>query len=107
MAVLSTKTMILSLLAVEYKTYTSIKHFQNMLIFVYNELLKLNSIEKYEITFNTSFFSVEKTVLCNSHMLDMDEDLIYFRGNIEDLTKQKVIDREIEEIIQRFVREVT
>ncbi len=108
MKVLDTKTVMINLLEKDKKTYLSVKRLQKLLMFIYNELSKQNALSNYEIVFDISFDSIERTVLYNSRIfdLDIDGDLIYLRErNIADLVKQCDLDDDIKEIIAKFVEE--
>lgn len=108
MKVLDTKTVIINLLEKDKKTYLSVKRLQKLLMFIYNELSKRDALGDYEIVFDISFDSIERTVLCNSRIfdLDLDGDLIYLRErNIDDLARQYTLDTVIKDIIDIFVQE--
>lgn len=108
MKVLDTKTVIINLLEMDKKTYLSVKRLQKLLVFIYNELSKRDALGDYEIVFDISFDSIERTVLCNSRIfdLDFDGDLIYLRErNIDDLARQYTLDTVIKGIIDTFVQE--
>ncbi len=108
MKVLDTKTVIINLLEMDKKTYLSVKRLQKLLMFIYNELSIQKALSDYEIVFDVSFDSIERTVLCNSRIfdLDLDGDLIYLRErNIDRLAKQYVLDQKIKGIIDKFVQE--
>ena len=108
MKVLDTRTVIINLLEKDKKTYLSVKRLQELLIFIYNELSKRKVLNNYEIVFDISFDSIERTVLCNSRIfdLDLDGDLIYLRErNIDNLVKQYTVDEDVQKIIDKFVKE--
>lgn len=108
MKVLDTKTVIINLLEKDKKTYLSVRRLQKLLMFIYNELSIQKALDDYEIVFDISFDSIERTVLCNSRIfdLDIDGDLIYLRErNIDHLAEQYKLDECIKEIIDKFVQE--
>lgn len=108
MKVIDTKTVIINLLEMDKKTYLSVKRLQKLLMFIYNELCERDALSDYEIVFDISFDSIERTVLCNSRIfdLDLDGDLIYLRErNINKLAEQYALDDNIKNIIDKFVQE--
>lgn len=108
MKLLDTKTVIINLLEKDKKTYLSVKRLQKLLMFIYNELSKQDALGDYEIVFDISFDSIERTVLCNSRIfdLDLDGDLIYLRErNISSLAQMYELDEDIKKIIDKFIQE--
>lgn len=110
MKVLDTKTIIINIMAVDNKTYLSVKRLQKLFVFIYNKLSVQNALGNYEIVFDIGFDSIERTVLCNSRIfdLDLDGDLIYLRDrDITHLAELYALDENIREIIADFVKENT
>lgn len=108
MKVIDTKMVIINLLEKDKKMYLSVKRLQKLLMFIYNELSERNALGNYEIVFDISFDSIERTVLYNSRIfdLDLDGDLIYLRErNINCLVEQYKLDEDIKGIIDKFVQE--
>lgn len=108
MKVLDTKTVIINLLEKDKKTYLSVRRLQKLLVYIYNELSKTDDLENYDMIFDVSFDSIERTVLYNNRIfeLDIDGDLIYLRdNNVDALAKQYKADPKIIDIIDSFVNE--
>lgn len=106
MPILDTRTIIVNLLKVDKETYLSLGRLQKLLFFIYDELIKNNEIDKYNICFNVNFDSIERTILFNNDIfkLDIDGEIIYLRKSVEELANKFKTDKNIENLIEKFIK---
>lgn len=107
--VVDTKTIIVNLLKVDQKTYTSFKRLQELIHFIYLGLKEQCKLKSYQISFDINFDAIERTVLYNSRIFDLDIDgeIIYLREteSVERLALRYQADDTIFRIIQSFGEE--
>lgn len=103
---IDTKTIIVNLLKEDQKEYLSFDRLQELLNFIYKELLNRKILDDYHILFDINFDSIERTVLYNNNIfiLDLDDEAIYLRqpNLISDLAKRYQVDDTIYNIIREF-----
>lgn len=104
--VIDTKTIIVNLLKVDQKTYLSVKRLQELIHFIYLELKEKNMLESYQISFDINFDAIERTVLYNNRIFDLDIDgeMIYLRESesLDQLARRYQTDNTIFGIIKVF-----
>lgn len=107
MQTLDTKTIIINLLKEDKKEYLSFKRLQKLLVYIYNELIKIEKIDRYNTCFDVNFDAIERTVLYNNNLfiLDIDGEMIYLRKPelAESLAEQYKTDEIIKTIIVEFI----
>lgn len=107
--VVDTKTIIVNLLKVDQKTYLSVKRLQELIHFIYLELKDQCKLEAYQISFDINFDAIERTVLYNNRIFDLDIDgeTIYLREteSVDQLVQRYRADETILDIIKVFGEE--
>ena len=109
MTTLDTKTIIVNLLKEDKKTYLSVSRLQKLLVYIYDELSKEDALDNYITYFDINFDAIERTVLYNNNIfeLDIDGETIYLRkNNTTDFLAQKYqIDNTVRRIINQFIND--
>lgn len=100
------KTIIVNLLKEDQKDYLSIDRLQKLVNFIYVELSKSKELDKYQISFDINFYSIERTVQYNSDIFELDIDgeclRLRERKSAEDLARKYQADGTIIAIIKKF-----
>lgn len=100
------KTIIVNLLKEDQKDYLSIDRLQKLVNFIYMELSKLKELDKYQISFDINFYSIERTVQYNSDIFELDIDgeclRLRERKSAEALAEKYRADGTIISIIKKF-----
>lgn len=101
-----TKTIIVNLLKEDKKDYLSVERLQNLVDFIYVELLKQNKLNQYQISFDINFYSIERTVQYNNDIFELDIDgenlRLKKRESADDLAEKYQVDDTIISIIRNF-----
>lgn len=104
--IVDTKTIIINLLKVDKKSYLSVKRLQELIHFIYLQLKEQCILEEYKISFDINFDAIERTVLYNNRIFDLDIDgeTIYLRKkeSVDQLVQYYQTDTTISKIIQIF-----
>lgn len=100
------KTIIVNLLKEDRKDYLSINRLQKLVNFIYMELSKSKELDKYQISFDINFYSIERTVQYNSDIFELDIDgeclRLRERKSAEALAQKYQADGTIIAIIRKF-----
>lgn len=101
-----TKTIIVNLLKEDKKNYLSVERLQKLVDFIYLELLKQDMLNKYQISFDINFYSIERTVQYNNDIFELDIDgenlRLKKRESADDLAEKYQVDDTIITIIRNF-----
>lgn len=104
--IVDTKTIIINLLKVDQKTYLSISRLQNLIHFIYLQLKEQCKLDSYHISFDINFYAIERTILYNNRIFDLDIDAkkIYLRKSesVDQLAQLYPTDETIFRIIENF-----
>ena len=104
---IDTKTIIVNLLKEDKKDYLPLDRLQDLLNYIYTELLKMNKLREYRFFFSVNFDAIERTVIYNHEIfiLDLDEENILLRNpqSIEYLAQQYTLDEVLQGIVRKFV----
>lgn len=107
--IVDTKTIIINLLKVDQKTYLSVKRLQELIHFIYLQLKEQCELQAYQISFDINFDAIERTVLYNNRLFDLDLDgkMIYLRDteSVDQLAQRYQADDTIFNIIKKFGHE--
>lgn len=108
MTTIDTKTIIVNLLKEDKKTYLSVSRLQKLLIYIYDELSKEDVLDNYITYFDINFDAIERTVLYNNNIfeLDIDGETIYLRkdNSTDFLAAKYEIDSKVRGIIKKFIQ---
>lgn len=100
------KTIIVNLLKEDQKDYLSIDRLQKLVNFIYVELSKSRKLDKYQISFDINFYSIERTVQYNSDIFELDIDgeclRLRERTSVDSLAEKYQTDDTIISIIKKF-----
>lgn len=100
------KTIIVNLLKEDQKDYLSIDRLLKLVSFIYDELDKLGKLDSYQISFDINFYSIERTVQCNSDIFKLDIDGEHLRlrkrASVERLAERYRVDDTLVSIIKEF-----
>lgn len=100
------KTIIVNLLKEDRKNYLSIERLQKLLEFIYDELSNQKKLDKYQISFDINFYSIERTVQYNSDIFELDIDGEHLRlkerESADALAERYQADNTIIKIIKDF-----
>lgn len=103
-----TRTIIVNLLKEDKETYLSISRLHKLLHYIYVELTEKQIIDEYQILFDVSFDSIERTVIYNTNIfsLDIKGEKIYLREphKIDELARKYKVDDIVGEIIREFIQ---
>ena len=103
---IDTKTIIVNLLKEDKKDYLPLDRLQDLLNYIYTELLKMNKLREYRFFFSVNFDAIERTVIYNHEIfvLDLDEENILLRNpqSIEYLAQQYTLDEVLQGIVRKF-----
>ena len=103
---IDTETVIVNLLKEDKKTYLSVKRLLKLICFIYDELSEKFELNNYQLAFDFNFDSIERTVLYNNNVfeLDIDGEIIYLRESksVESLVTQYPVDDRVTELIREF-----
>lgn len=101
-----TKTIIVNLLKEDKKNYLSIGRLQRLVEFIYDELSKLEKLNDYQMAFDINFYSIERTVLYNNDIFELDLDgeklRLKKRESVDQLAEKYQVDDTIISIIKQF-----
>lgn len=100
------KTIIVNLLKEDQRDYLSINRLQKLVNFIYMELSELKELDKYQISFDINFYSIERTVQYNSDIFELDIDgeclRLRERKSADALAQKYQADSTIISIIRKF-----
>lgn len=100
------KTIIVNLLKEDQKDYLSIDRLLKLVGFLYEELDKREKLDRYQISFDINFYSIERTVQYNSDIFELDIDGEHLRlrekESVEELAERYQVDETIDAIIRDF-----
>lgn len=100
------KTIIVNLLKEDRKDYLSIDRLLKLVGFLYEELDKKAKLDRYQISFDINFYSIERTVQYNSDIFELDIDGEHLRlrerESAEKLAEKYQVDETIISIIRDF-----
>ncbi len=97
---ITTADVIINYMSLANATSMSIACLQTLLGYIYGSLYKKRLLYRYDCTFEGSYESIESSVLANSQILDIDEDLVWLKT---DKVSAPTLDSTILSIISEFL----
>ena len=102
-----TKTIIVNLLKEDDKTYISFSRLQDLLKYIYIQLLNKKRLDDYQILFDTYFDVIESTVFYNDDIfsLNTEDNTIRLKdkAKLDVVSNYCVLDDTLESIVKEFV----
>lgn len=84
---IDTETIVVNLLREDKENYCTLEKIQKLCAYIYEQLIEQELLDQYSVKFAVDFESIERTVLYNSMIFDLDSD-----GSIVSIREPNTLD---------------